>query len=128
MPKKIDYIFLLKVLVIEALTTVVAMFVFAAALYFLEGGYQFSPLFATISLGIGCFLASLYAAGKIGKNGLLIGAIISGATFIIITLAGLMGSKEIFTLNTLFRLIILMLLSFIGGVIGVNKGQNQKYI
>ncbi len=128
MPKKIDYIFLLKVLIIEVLTTVVAMFVFAAALYFLEGGYQFSPLFATISLGIGCFLASLYAAGKIGKNGLLIGAIIGGATFIIVTLAGLMGSKEIFTLNTLFRLIILMLLSFIGGVIGVNKGQNQKYI
>ena len=128
MPKKIDYIFLLKVLIIEVLTTVVAMFVFASALYFLEGGYQFSPLFATISLGIGCFLASLYAAGKIGKNGLLIGAIIGGATFIIVTLAGLMGSKEIFTLNTLFRLIILMLLSFIGGVIGVNKGQNQKYI
>ncbi|MBO5089366.1 MAG: TIGR04086 family membrane protein [Clostridia bacterium] len=128
MPKKIDYIFLLKVLIIEVLTTVVAMFVFAAALYFLEGGYQFSPLFATISLGLGCFLASLYAAGKVGKNGLLIGAIVGGATFIIVTLAGLMGSKEIFTLNTLFRLIILMLLSFIGGVIGVNKGQNQKYI
>ena len=128
MPKKIDYIFLLKVLIIEVLTTVVAMFVFEAALYFLESGYQFSPLFATISLGIGCFLASLYAAGKVGQKGLLIGAIIGGATFIIVTLVGLMGSKEIFTLNTLFRLIILMLLSFIGGVIGVNKGQNQKYI
>ena len=128
MPKKIDYIFLLKVLIIEVLTTVAAMFVFALVLYFLEGGYQFSPLFTTISLGLGCFLASLYAAGKVGQNGLLIGAIIGGATFIIVTLVGLMGSKEIFTLNTLFRLIILMLLSFIGGVLGVNSKQNQKYI
>ncbi len=128
MPKKIDYIFLLKVLIIEALTTVAVMFAFALVLYFLEGGFQFSPLFATISLGLGCFLSSLYAAGKIGQKGLLIGAIIGGVTFIIVTLVGLMGSKEIFTLNTLFRFIILMLLSFIGGVLGVNSKQNQKYI
>ncbi len=128
MPKKFDYIFVLKVLIIEALTTVAAMFAFALVLYFLEGGYQFSPLFATISLGIGCFFASLYAATKNGQNGLLIGAIIGGVTFIMVTLVGLMGSKEIFTLNTLFRLIILMLLSLIGGVLGVNSKQNQKLI
>ncbi|MBO5358742.1 MAG: TIGR04086 family membrane protein [Clostridia bacterium] len=128
MPKKIDYIFLLKVLIIEVLTTVAAMFIFALVLFFLEGGYQFSPLFATISLGLGCFLASLYAAGRVGKNGLLIGAIVGGATFLIVTLAGLMGSKEIFSLNTFFRLIILMLLSLIGGVLGVNSKQNQRFI
>ena len=128
MPKKLDYIFLIKVLVILLLSTALSMLLFAAVLYFLEGGYEYSPLFASISLGIGCFLASLYAAKKIGQKGLLVGSIIGGITFIIITLVSLMASKDIFTLNTLFKLIILMLSSFIGGVLGVNSKQNQKDI
>ncbi|MBQ3546982.1 MAG: TIGR04086 family membrane protein [Clostridia bacterium] len=128
MPKKIDYIFLLKVLIIEVLTTVAAMFLFATILYFLEGGYQYSPLFATISLGIGTMAASLYAAKKVGQRGMLVGSIIGGVTFILITLLSLMASKDIFTVNTLFKLIIVMLLSLIGGVLGVNSKQNQKYI
>lgn len=128
MPKKLDYLFLIKVLLIEIITTVAAMFCFAAVLYFIEGGYQFSPLFATVSLGIGCLVSSFYASRKLGQKGLLNGGIVGGVTFIIITLIGLMASKEIFTINTLFRLIILMLMSFIGGVIGVNSKQNQKYI
>ncbi len=128
MPKKLDYIFVLKVLILEAITTVTVMFIFAAVLYFLEGGYQFSPLFATISLGIGCFAASFYVSRKFGKRGLLNGAIVGGVTFIIITLVALMASKDIFSINTLFKLIILMLMSFIGGVLGVNTKQNQKFI
>ena len=128
MPKKLDYIFLLKVLLIEVLTTILAMFLFAAVLYFLEGGFQYSPLFASISLGVGCFTASLYASKKIGQKGLLVGSIVGGITFAVITLVSLMASKDIFTLNTLFKLIILMLMSFIGGVLGVNSKQNQKYI
>lgn len=128
MPKKFDYIFLLKVLAILLLSTIFSMFLFATVLYFLEGGYEYSPLFATISLGIGCFAASLYAAKKIGQKGLLVGSVVGGITFIIITLVSLMASKDIFTLNTLFKLIILMLMSLIGGVLGVNSKQNQKYI
>ena len=128
MPKKLDYIFLLKVLLIEVLTTILAMLLFAVVLYFLEGGFQYSPLFASISLGLWCFVASLYASKKIGQKGLLVGSIIGGVTFAIITLASLMASKDVFTLNTLFKLIILMLMSFIGGVLGVNSKQNQKYI
>ncbi len=128
MPKKLNYIFLLKVLLIELITTTLTMLLFATVLYFLEGGFQFSPLFASISLGLGCFLASLYASKKIGQKGLLVGSIVGGISFIIITLISLMASKDVFTLNTLFKLIILMLMSFIGGVLGVNLKQNQKYI
>ena len=76
MLKKSDYIFLIKVLTIELLSTVAIMFLFSVILYFLESGYQFSPLFATISLGVGCFFASYYASKKIGKKGFLVGAVI----------------------------------------------------
>lgn len=128
MNKKIDYIFLLKVLLILIFTTVAAMFLFAIIMYFLEGGYEFSPLFATLSLGLGTLVSSFFASKKIGQKGYIIGAVIGGVSFIIITLIGLMASKDIFTLNTLFRLIILMLSSLIGGVLGVNNKGNQKYI
>lgn len=128
MDKKLDYIFLIKALLILVLTTVAAMFIFATVMYFLEGGYEFSPLFATISLGIGTLITSFFASKKIGQRGYLVGAVIGAAVFFIITLVGLMASKDIFTLNTLFRLIILMLSSIIGGILGVNNKENQKYI
>ncbi len=128
MDKKLDYIFFIKALLILVFTTVASMFVFAAVMYFLEGGYEFSPLFATISLGVGTLVTSFFASKKIGKRGFLVGAIIGAAAFFVITLIGLMASKEIFTLNTLFRLIILMLSSSIGGILGVNNKANQKYI
>lgn len=126
--KKSDYIFILKIIIIEAITMLVGIFMFSAVLYFLEGGFEFAPLFATISLGLGCFAASFYASKKIGQKGFMVGAAIGGITFIIITLLSLMASKDVFTLNTFFKLIILMLLSFIGGVLGVNSKQNQKFI
>ena len=128
MDKKLDYVFLIKALLILVLTTVAAMFIFATVMYFLEGGYEFSPLFATISLGIGTLLTSFFSSKKIGQRGYLVGAVIGAAVFFIITLVGLMASKDIFTLNTLFRLIILMLSSIIGGILGVNNKENQKYI
>ena len=128
MDKKLDYIFLIKALLILVFTTVAAMFIFATVMYFLEGGYEFSPLFATLSLGLGTLVSSFFASKKIGQKGYVIGAVIGAVSFIIVTLIGLMASKDIFTLNTLFRLIILMLSSLIGGVLGVNNKGNQKYI
>ncbi len=128
MNKKIDYIFLIKCLLILVFTTVASMFVFAAVMYFLEGGYEFSPLFATISVSIGTLITSFFASKKIGQKGFVVGAIIGAVVFLAITLVGLMSSKDIFTLNTLFRLIIIMLSSVIGGILGVNNKENQKYI
>ncbi len=128
MNKKIDYIFIIKAFLILLFSTFAAMLIFAVAMYFLEGGYEFSPLFATISLGIGCLVTTFFASKKIGQKGFLVGLIIGGTVFFIITLAGLMASKEIFTLNTLFRFIILMLSSVIGGILGVNNKGNQRYI
>jgi putative membrane protein (TIGR04086 family) len=85
-------------------------------------------LFATVSLAIGCLAASFFASKSVGQKGYLIGAVIGAVSFIAVTLIALMANKGVFTLNTLFRLIILMLSSFIGGVLGVNRNQNKKYI
>lgn len=114
--------------VILVTTTFLFIFLFAIIMYLIEGGYEFSPLFATISLGLGSLFSSMYLAKKVGKRGLLIGAIVGMAVFLLMLIISFIANKSQMSVNTLFRFIIIMLSSLIGGVIGVNKGNNQKYI
>lgn len=126
--KKIDYIILLKTILIFVIFSAVSVFIFAAALYFLESGYEYSPLFATISIAIGCFAAAFYLGGKLGKNGILIGFSVGGIVFIIATLVTLLVNSGAVSMHILLRLVILMLSSLVGAIIGVNRKDNQKYI
>jgi putative membrane protein (TIGR04086 family) len=114
--------------VILVTTTFLFIFLFAIIMYLIEGGYEFSPLFATISLGLGSLFSSMYLAKKVGKRGLLIGAIVGMAVFLLMLIISFIANKSQMSVNTLFRFIIITLSSLIGGVIGVNKGNNQKYI
>ena len=122
------YSVFIKAFIIEAIITAVGVLVFAVIMYFLDAGYEYSAVFATVSLAIGCFLGSFYAAKKFGQKGLLNGAIVGIITFAIILVVSLIVDKGAVTVNTLFHLIIFMLSSVIGGVLGVNKAQNKKYI
>ncbi len=126
--KKIDYILILKAFVIWLLLSAVSIFLFATIMYFLEGGYRYSPLFATICLAIGCFAAALYLGNKIGKNGILIGLAVGGVVFIVATLVTLLVNSGALSVHTLLRLIIFLLASMIGAIIGVNRKDSQKYI
>ncbi len=125
--KNIDYFKIIKTAIIIIAVSFIGILVFATAMYFLEGGYEYSPLFATISVAMGCLVASLTLARKIGKKGFLIGTAVGGVTFLILTLVALLVNSSAIGVNTLFRLIIIMLSSIIGGIIGVNK-KPEKYI
>lgn len=124
----IDY----KILTFTALiflgVTVAALLVFATVMYLIEGGYEYSPLFATISAAIGSLVASLFLARKKQKNGLLIGGAMGIIVFLLLLIMALILGNFKPSINTLFRFIIIMLSSLIGGVIGVNKNSNPKYI
>ena len=113
---------------IEIFVTLVAIFVFAAVMLFCELPAEYSTIFATASVALGSFLAAFYAAKKLSKRGFAVGLIVGGITFIIVTLISIFTDKGSFTSNTLFHLIIIMLASLIGGIMGVNKGLNKKYI
>ncbi len=126
--KKIDYILLLKAFLIFVLTSVFGIFVFAAAMFFLEGGYEYSPLFATLSLGIGCFSTSWILGRKIGKKGIVIGFLTGIIVFVVATLISIFVNSTAFTIHTLLRFIIFLLSSMIGAIIGVNQNGNRKYI
>lgn len=118
----------LKIFLIWALVTAIFILIFATVMYLIEGGYQYSPLFATISAAMGTLVASMYMGKKIGQKGLVTGGIIGCVTFFLITLISLILDSSALGINTLFRFIIIMLSSLIGGVVGVNRKVNEKYI
>ena len=122
------YFIFIKAFIIEIAVTAFFVTVFALIMYLVESGYKYASVFATVSVALGAFAASFYAAGKTGKRGWLTGMIIGGVTFVIITLAALVADSGSVTYNTLFHFIIIMLSSLIGAVIGVNRGTSRKYI
>ena len=125
---KLSILQLIKAVAIFAVTFVLSVLVFAVALYFLEDGYRFSPLFATICLALGCFTVSLYLGNAIGEKGLLIGLLVCACVFAITTLVTLLVNSGAVSVHLLLRFIILLLASFTGAIIGVNKKVNKKFI
>ncbi len=110
------------------LITAVFMLIFAGIMYIAQIGNEYSPVLATVSLAFGTFAAAFYQARKNGRKGMLIGAATGGTVFLIITLISFILDSGAVTYNTLFHFIIIMLAALIGGVMGVNKKENRKYI
>lgn len=113
--------------VIGTVTSLIAMLFFAVILLFLNIDRAFAAPFATVSVGIGSFLASHITAKKIGDKGYIIGLIIGLVVFIFITLLSLILGNSL-SINTLFHFIIIVLSSLAGGITGVNSKKTKKYI
>ncbi len=126
--KNYDLKLIVKVVLVCLFSSAVSIFLFACGMYFLEGGFEYSPLFANISVAIGCFLASFFWGMKSQKNGILIGLLVGGASFVILTMITLLVNKGAVSINILLRLVIFVLSSMIGSIIGVNHNTQQKYI
>lgn len=102
--------------------------VFAVVFYFFDLNRAFIPFVSTLSVALGCFLSCFFAAYKIGEKGYLIGLIIGGGCFFVITVISFALNKSGFTLNTLFHFLIVILSAIVGGILGVNKAGNNRYI
>ena len=118
---------ILKTSVLGIIITGIFMAIFSAAMYFFELDNSLSPLLATLSVSIGSLAASFYAAKTKGSQGYLTGFIVGVITFILITLISFILDDGGITSNTVFHLIIIILSSLIGGILGVNK-KEKKYI
>lgn len=125
--KQESLFFWLKTALIEIAVTLVFIAVFAAVMYFFELNKNMSTVFATLSVAIGSLTAAFSAAKKVGCKGYLIGLIVGGITFVLIALISFIVDDGALTFNTLFHLIIIMLSSLIGGIMGVNK-KGKSYI
>lgn len=112
--------------ILGVIITLVTMLAFAALLLFLNIDRSYAAPFATISIASGSFAAGCYTAKKIGDRGYIIGLIIGGTVFFIITAISLIVGNKM-SINTLFHFVIIMLSSLAGGIVGVNK-THKKYI
>ncbi|MBQ2286353.1 MAG: TIGR04086 family membrane protein [Acutalibacteraceae bacterium] len=108
--------------------TAVFIAAFAAFMYFFASGFKYAALFATLSAAFGGFAAAFFLAGKSGSRGWLTGLFTGICTFLIITVVSLAVNHGALTGNTLFHLVIIVLASVIGGILGINKPSGQKYL
>lgn len=120
--------FIVKTVLFGVLTTALFILLFSVFMYLSQMGYEYATVFATVSLAAGTFISAFYAAKKIGEKGFLTGIIVGGITFLLVTVVSLIVDNGSVTSNTLFHFIIIMLSSLIGGIIGVNRAVNKKYI
>lgn len=108
--------------------TVLAMLIlsFIMLVFGLDDGL--SAPFATLSLGLGAFSAAFYASRKVGSRGYLVGLIVGIISFLTVLLISLFVSKQSIGANTVFHLVIIVISSLIGGILGVNFKSSKKFI
>lgn len=103
------------------------MLMFALIILIFNIDRAYTVPFSTISIAIGSFTASKITSKKIGNKGYLTGIIIGGIVFALLTILSLVCGNSL-SVNTLFRFIIIMLSSIVGGIMGVNTWKKKKYI
>ncbi|MDO4608775.1 MAG: TIGR04086 family membrane protein [Clostridia bacterium] len=114
--------------VLGVAVTLAVMLIFSAVLLFSGIDRSFAAPFATVSVAVGCFVAAFFTSKKIGDKGYIIGLMVGGITFAVITTLSLIFGENGLSVNTLFHFVIIMLSSLAGGIVGVNSKRSKKYI
>ncbi len=117
MKKYMNYIWSLIIIICICLALCA---IFALILFGTNIDKSLIPAFSTICLSISAFCGSFFLSKKIKKKGYIIGIVCGGIIYLITFIVSVFLSGD-FTYNTIFRLIIIIISSVIGGVMGVNK-------
>ncbi|MGI6280050.1 MAG: TIGR04086 family membrane protein [Acutalibacteraceae bacterium] len=125
--RKIDIKMFVSCAILQIIVTTVFIAIFAAIMYFFETDYKYSPVFGVVSVAAGALACAYFLSAKKKCKGYMYGFIVGSITFIIVTIVSLIINDGGITVNTLFHLVIILLSSMTGGILGVNKKQN-KYI
>ncbi|MGN1138004.1 MAG: TIGR04086 family membrane protein [Ruminococcus sp.] len=108
--------------VISSVTIALLLFI-CTFLFVISGKYPESIIeyIALVFLAVGGFVGG-NAGGRIYKsNGIFVGGIIGIIMFLIIILSGLISNFASLSIFTLYKFIILIVTSALGGIVGVNK-------
>lgn len=87
-----------------------------------------ATILASVSIAVGSFFGGFFSAKKLGKNGLLIGALCGVAMFLLFTLIGIIAFGNAPGTSTLIRLLIFVTAGAIGGIIGVGNADKRKIV
>ncbi|MGN1130396.1 MAG: TIGR04086 family membrane protein [Ruminococcus sp.] len=108
--------------VISSVTIALLLFI-STFLFVISGKYPESIIeyITLVFLAVGGFVGG-NVGGRIYKsNGIFVGGIIGIIMFLIIILSGLISNFASLSIFTLYKFIILVAISALGGIVGVNK-------
>ena len=114
--------------ILGVVVTFLIMLSLSALTLWLNLNSSLSVPFATISVAVGSMAAAFYTARKFGSKGYLIGLLVGIITFLAVTVISLIVSGGALSTNTLFRFLIIVISSLIGGILGINLQRDKKYI
>ena len=124
---KINFNLIFKTVLINLIFSAIGVFIFSLILYFTQCNIDYSVIFATMAVSFGNFCSAYYLGLKRKQKGIVNGLIVGFISWVVITLTGFIVDKGNVTVNTLFHLMIYILSSIIGGILGVNKKTKKKY-
>lgn len=115
-------------LIIGLIVTIMLFILFALAMSFYILPTNSANIVSSISIAIGVFSGGFSAAKKLGKNGLIIGALCGIALFLLFTIIGMAAFGTAPGTSTLIRLLIFVTSGAIGGIIGVGNADKRKIV
>ncbi len=119
---------LLSGLIIGLITTFLLFVLFALMMSFYILPTTSATILASVSIAVGSFFGGFFSAKKLGKNGILIGALCGVAMFLLFTLIGIIAFGNAPGASTLIRLLIFITAGAIGGIIGVGDADKRKIV
>lgn len=121
--------------VIYIISSIVGVFVIVCSLLAFAGfclyadlAEPFSSPLASVSAGIGAFVAGFLASKKIGYGGIINGAMCALFIFALILVVSAIIMPRAISVMSLYHVIIMILSGAIGGIVGANISVKRKII
>ncbi len=107
--------------ILGIISSTVLIFIFAFILTICDLGEAAAFPCSSVSMGLGGFIGAFYSAKKIGEKGYVCGLLIAIIMLVISTIVSMFLNGFNFTEKTLLRALIVVIMSMLGGIIGINK-------
>lgn len=114
-------------IVVSLITSIAIIAICAIAVTNLSVSDDALLVMTLISMGLGAFIGGIVSAKIYKQKGFLIGALNGIAFFLITTIISIAVNPAAITIISLIKLLIFVLSSMIGGVIGVNINHKRSF-
>ncbi len=109
------------------ITAIILLMIFAAVLSFSDVEESFLSFFGYLAVVLGSFLGGIVSSIKCKKKGLILGLFTGILLFIILFIIRLIiVGFDSFTISTLVQLLLIVVASTCGGILGVNIKLKRK--
>lgn len=112
---------------VSILCSLIFMLISAVAVTNLNASENTTLVLSIVSMSIGAFFGGIVCAKIYKKKSFLMGGLNGVVFFLLITVISLAVSSAPITVISLFKLILFIISSVIGGIVGVNTSRKRKF-